>query len=72
MNFKTPRTSYNVGQELIVNGLIVILNKKDKIYFESVDDFQIFYKFWIEDASKSIDECLKLMKAEKLKRISLD
>jgi len=38
------RARYEVEQEYIVNGLLVTINKREKIYFERVEDFQAFTK----------------------------
>lgn len=66
------RTCYEVEQELIVNGLLVTLNKKEKIYFERIEDFQIFYKIWVADENLTIEACLLLAKQEILKKIALN
>ncbi len=66
------RTGYEVEQEFIVNGLLVTLNKKEKIYFERIEDFQTFYKIWVEVEDLTIEECLLLAKQEILKKISLN
>lgn len=65
------RKNYQVSQEFINNGLLVTLNQKDKVYFERIEDFQIFYKNWVENEELTIDECLKQMKGEILNSISL-
>ncbi len=66
------RTGYEVEQEFIANGLLVTLNKKEKIYFERIEDFQTFYKIWVEVEDLTIEECLLLAKQEILKKISLN
>ncbi len=66
------RTGYEVEQEFIVNGLLVTLNKKEKIYFERIEDFQVFYKIWVEDENLTIEDCLLLAKQEILKKIALN
>lgn len=38
------RTGYEVEQEFIFNGSLVTLNKREKICFERIEDFQVFYK----------------------------
>lgn len=65
------RTGWELRQEFIVNGILVTLNQKDRVYFECVENLQIFSKFWWEDKSRSIKECLDLMSKEKLNQISL-
>lgn len=66
------RTGYEVEQEFIVNGLLVTLNKKEKIYFERIEDFQVFYKIWVENEGSTTEKCLLLAKQEILKKISLN
>ena len=66
------RTGYEFEQEFIVNGLLVTLNRKEKIYFERIEDFQIFHKIWVEDKDLTIEECLLLTKQKALKKIALN
>lgn len=58
------RKGYSIKQEFITNGLLVTLNGKDRVYFKQIEHFQAFYKFWTEDDSRSIKDCLDLMKKE--------
>lgn len=66
------RTRYEVEQEYIVNGLLVTINKREKIYFERIEDFQTFYKIWIEDENLTIEKCLLLAKEEAMKKTALN
>lgn len=66
------RKGYSVSQEFIVNGLLVTLNEKEKVYFERIEDFQIFYGIWVENADLIVEECLALAKKETLKKIALN
>ncbi len=63
---------YEVEQEFIVNGLLVTLNKKEKIYFERIENFQVFYKIWVENEDLTIEKCLLLTKEEVLKKTVLN
>lgn len=72
MTNSKKRTDYSVKQEFIVNGLLVTLNEKEKVYFERVEDFQVFYKIWVENEDLTIEKCLDLAQQENLKKISLN
>lgn len=66
------RTRYEVEQEYIVNGLLVTINKREKIYFERIEDFQIFYKIWVENDDLTIEKCLLSAKEEAMKKTALN
>lgn len=66
------RTRYEVEQEYIVNGLLVTINKREKIYFERIEDFQAFYKIWVENDDLTIEKCLLLAKEETMKKTALN
>jgi hypothetical protein len=66
------RTRYEVEQEHIVNGLLVTINKREKIYFERVEDFQTFYKIWVENDDLTIEKCLLSAKEEAMKKTALN
>ena len=66
------RTRYEVEQEYIVNGLLVTINKREKIYFERVEDFQIFYKTWVENEDLTIEKCLLMTREELMKKTALN
>lgn len=72
MTNSKKRTGYSVKQEFIVNGLLVTLNEKEKVYFERVEDFQVFYKIWVENEDLTIEKCLDLAQRESLKNFSLN
>lgn len=66
------RTRYEVEQEYIINGLLVTINKREKIYFERVEDFQTFYKIWVENDDLTIEKCLLSAKEEAMKKTALN
>jgi hypothetical protein len=66
------RARYEVEQEYIVNGLLVTINKREKIYFERIEDFQMFYKIWVENEDLMIEKCLLMMKEELMKKTALN